>query len=58
MKRVSLILMLMVWLFLFTLPGFSQSEKPKIAPICKQCHTPDEKVLRGTFVNVSQKVIS
>lgn len=55
MKRVSLILMLMVWLFLFTLPGFSQSEKPKIAPICKQCHTPDEKVLRGTFVNVSQK---
>lgn len=29
--------------------------KPKIAPICKQCHQPDEKVLRGMIANVSMK---
>lgn len=37
------------------LPAISQTEKPKIAKICKQCHSPDEKILRGNFINVSQK---
>lgn len=55
MERLRLFLMLVFGLLFMTVPVFSQSEKPKIAPICKQCHTPDEKVLRGTFVNVSQK---
>lgn len=55
MKKVSLLLMLLMAVFFMTLPVFSQSEKPRIAPICKQCHQPDEKVLRGTFINVSQK---
>ena len=27
----------------------AQTEKPKIAPSCKQCHAPDEKILRGTL---------
>lgn len=41
-------------LLLFTSVGSAQSEKPKIAPSCKQCHKPDEKVLRGLFMNVSK----
>lgn len=32
-----------------------QAEKLKMAPPCKQCHAPDEKVLRGVLANVSQK---
>jgi hypothetical protein len=28
----------------------AQTEKPKIAPLCKQCHTPEDNVLRGNFV--------
>jgi len=31
------------------------SEKPRIAPICKQCHLPDDRLLRGNFVSLSQK---
>ncbi|MBZ0154799.1 MAG: rhodanese-like domain-containing protein [Alphaproteobacteria bacterium] len=30
-------------------------QKPKIAPPCKQCHKPDENILRGTFTSVSNK---
>jgi hypothetical protein len=33
----------------------AQIEKPKIGPVCKQCHAPDEKVLRGTLGGVSGK---
>lgn len=33
----------------------AQDQKPKIAPICKQCHEPDEKRLQGTLAGVSQK---
>jgi len=35
--------------------SMAQTEKPKIAPICKQCHKPDEKILRGTLGAVSAK---
>ncbi len=42
-------------LLLFASAGISQSEKPKIAPVCKQCHKPDEKILRGAFTSVSKK---
>ncbi len=31
------------------------AQKPKIAPICKQCHQPDEKILRGVLGGVSGK---
>ncbi|MCX7794079.1 MAG: rhodanese-like domain-containing protein [Thermodesulfovibrionales bacterium] len=55
MKRLGLFLIFLVALTVIALPVFSQTDKPKIAPICKQCHAPDEKVLRGSFVNVSQK---
>ncbi len=54
-KIISIFVMCMVGLLIFSLSVFSQSEKSRIAPICKQCHTPDDKILRGTFVNVSQK---
>ena len=27
----------------------AQTEKPEIAPLCKHCHEPDEKILRGTL---------
>jgi len=27
----------------------AQTEKPKIAPLCKHCHEPDEKILHGTL---------
>ena len=30
-------------------------QKPKIAAPCKQCHAPDEKVLRGGFAGISKK---
>ncbi|MBI4684661.1 MAG: rhodanese-like domain-containing protein [Nitrospirae bacterium] len=42
-------------LFLSNSTGIAQAEKPKIAPPCKQCHQPNEKILRGTFAGVSQK---
>jgi hypothetical protein len=35
--------------------GTGQTEKPKIAPICKQCHAPDGKVLRGVLGGISGK---
>lgn len=41
---------------IFVLSGVGMpAEKPKIAPICKQCHVPDEKILRGNFASLSQK---
>lgn len=56
MKRFIMLMTLsFLALLLLKLPAISQTEKPKIAPICKQCHSPDEKILRGNFVNVSQK---
>lgn len=41
--------------FLFEPAAVAQAQKPKITPVCKQCHAPDEKILRGTLGNVSQK---
>ncbi len=48
---ISAILIMLV-LFSFSI---AQTEKPKIAPICKQCHKPDDKILRGTLGAVSAK---
>lgn len=31
------------------------AQKPKIAPICKQCHQPDEKILRGVLGGIAGK---
>lgn len=42
-------------LFLSYSTSMSQTQKPKIAPLCKQCHKPDEKILRGTLASVSGK---
>lgn len=33
----------------------AQTEKPTVAPICKQCHQPEKNVLRGTLGSVSMK---
>ncbi|MBI5206109.1 MAG: rhodanese-like domain-containing protein [Nitrospirae bacterium] len=44
---------------LFLLSGIGMaaevSPKPKIAAPCKQCHAPDEKILRGSFAGISKK---
>jgi hypothetical protein len=44
-------------LFLMSTAGMAAEapQKPKIAPPCKQCHKPDENILRGAFVSVSNK---
>lgn len=42
----------------FSLADFvsaADAQKPKIAPPCKQCHMPDDKILRGALGSVSQK---
>ncbi len=40
-------------LFLSFAEGVAQTQKPKITQICKQCHQPDEKILRGTLGGIS-----
>ena len=44
-------------LFLMSTAGLAAEapQKPKIAPTCRQCHKPDENILRGTFTSVSNK---
>ncbi|TAL26022.1 MAG: rhodanese-like domain-containing protein [Nitrospirae bacterium] len=44
-------------LFLLSSDGTTAepAPKPKIAAPCKQCHAPDEKILRGGFAGVSKK---
>jgi hypothetical protein len=46
--RIILIAVIAVAL-LISSTVMAQAEKPKIAPLCKQCHAPDEKILRGTL---------
>jgi hypothetical protein len=49
---------LAVWYMLFsfmTASAQEQQPKPKILKPCTQCHTPDEKLLRGTIGNISSK---
>lgn len=57
-SRVALLAALMTAaLFLFSVMGIAADapQKPKIAPPCKQCHKPDENILRGAFGGVSNK---
>lgn len=56
-KRITVLTVFSIaaGLLVFSSAGSAQSEKPKIAPQCKQCHKPDEKILRGLFMNVSKK---
>ena len=42
-------------MFLIGSRGTGETQKPRIAQPCKQCHAPDEKVLRGTLGGVSGK---
>ncbi len=46
--RIALIVVIGVSLIISSI-AMAQTEKPKIAPACKQCHAPDEKILRGTL---------
>lgn len=55
MSKKFVTAMLMIGLILLSSAGMAQTEKPKIAPICKQCHIPDEKILRGLLGGVSMK---
>ncbi|MFZ5997380.1 MAG: rhodanese-like domain-containing protein [Nitrospirota bacterium] len=50
-------LMAAVGVFLLSATGMTADapQKPKIAPPCKQCHKPDENILRGAFAGVSNK---
>lgn len=53
-RRLVILVLAMSMIFVLSTVGMSV-EKPKITPICKQCHVPDEKILRGNFVSLSQK---
>lgn len=57
MKVVAVGTLLPAALFLFGVAGRAADapQKPKIAPPCKQCHKPDEGILRGVFAGVSNK---
>jgi hypothetical protein len=35
--------------------GLSYAERPTVAPACKQCHPAQDKVVRGSFVSVTEK---
>ncbi len=50
-----LIVVMSLLLFPWTGAAQDQPAKPKILAPCKQCHAPDEKLLRGTLGNLSQK---
>lgn len=54
-RRTALLVSILAVVISVLISSSIASEKPKIAPICKQCHMPDEKVLRGTLGAVSQK---
>jgi hypothetical protein len=50
LKRTRIILIAVIAVSLFiSSTVMAQAEKPKIAPLCKQCHAPDESLLRGTL---------
>jgi len=34
--------------------GLSHAAKPTVGPSCKQCHQPEDKVIRGTLVSVTE----
>ncbi len=60
-RRITIITILMVTgLFLLGTMGITAevAQKPKISPICKQCHQPDEKILRGVLGGVSGKAMT
>ncbi len=54
----TIAIVLITGLFLSDAPIMAQSEKPVMAPICKQCHTPGEKTLFGTLGGVSGKAMT
>lgn len=54
-KLFMLVLAAAAVTLLFSGTSTAQAPKPKILKPCSQCHQPDEKVLRGTLGNVSQK---
>lgn len=55
MLKRSLVSLLAIFVVLALFSSAHSAKKPKIAPICMQCHVPDDKLIRGTFVSVSQK---
>lgn len=52
---ITIAILVAAGLFLFNAAGMAQSQKPKIAPPCQQCHMLDEKILRGTLASASGK---
>jgi hypothetical protein len=57
-KPYMVTLLLLVFgssLFIASSETMAQQAKPQILKPCSQCHEPDQKLLRGTLGNVSQK---
>lgn len=56
-SRITIITILIVTGLLLSTMGITAevAQKPKIAPPCKQCHQPDDKILRGSFAGISAK---
>lgn len=52
---IAIAVLVATGLFLTHSTSMAQAQKPKIAPPCKQCHTPDEKILRGSLASASGK---
>lgn len=54
-KKITVMLMLGLILLASAAIAQTEKQKPKIAPICMQCHAADEKILRGSLGAVSMK---
>ncbi len=52
---IAIAVLVAAGLFLTYSTSMAQAQKPKIAPPCKQCHAPDEKILRGSLASASGK---
>jgi hypothetical protein len=54
---LTIAVMMTAGLFLLNSTATAQ-KKPKITPMCAQCHQPDEKILRGALGGVSAKAMT
>lgn len=56
MKRLRLVVMASILaMLLLGTTGLAYAEKPTVLAPCKQCHQPENDVVRGTLVSVSEK---
>jgi hypothetical protein len=55
MNKKFVVVAIMLLSFIVATNLMAQTEKPTVAPICKQCHQPEKNVIRGTLGAVSMK---